>query len=193
MDKKVNIKKSFSGKGVFPYQYAFTLLIPFRNIFLSPNKLIERLDLDENHFVLEVGVGPGYFSSKIAKELPKGKLVLADIQQEMLNYAKKRMQKKKISNADYYLCNGYKFDFPRNYFDRIFLVTVIGEVENKELYFSEFYRMLKEDGILSISELAGDPDKLQPSEIKNYAFQANFKFSKFFCSNKNFTINFKKN
>lgn len=30
-------KNSFSGKGVFPPKYAFTLLIPIRNIFLSPN------------------------------------------------------------------------------------------------------------------------------------------------------------
>ena len=35
------------------------------------------------------------------------------------------------------------------------MVTVIGEVDNKEIY-----RTLKEDGILSISELVGDPDKL---------------------------------
>lgn len=52
------VKKSFSGKGVFPYQYAFTLLLPIRNIFLSPKKLIERLHLTDNNFVLEVGSGP---------------------------------------------------------------------------------------------------------------------------------------
>lgn len=38
------------------------LLFPLRNIFLSPKKLIQRLELKEDHYVLEVGSGPGYFS-----------------------------------------------------------------------------------------------------------------------------------
>ena len=67
--KEQKIKNAFSGKGVFPPKYAFTLLIPFRNIFLSPNKLIQRLDLKAEHIVLEIGPGPGYFSANTAKTL----------------------------------------------------------------------------------------------------------------------------
>lgn len=42
-------KNSFAGKGVFPPQYAFTLLLPLRNLFLSPRKLIQRLHLADDH------------------------------------------------------------------------------------------------------------------------------------------------
>jgi len=76
-------------KGVFPYQMAFTLLIPARNMFLSPKQLISRLDLKKDSEVLEVGPGPGYFSIHIAKVLTEGRLVLADIQQEMLEKQRK--------------------------------------------------------------------------------------------------------
>lgn len=186
------VKKSFSGKGVFPYQYAFTLLLPIRNIFLSPKKLIERLHLTDNNFVLEVGSGPGYFSTKIAEEIPYGKLVLADIQTEMLDIAKKRLDKRNISNAEYYLCGGRAFDLQSNYFDRIFLISVLGEVTNKDIYLSEFYRMLKQNGILSISELAGDPDKMSINEVKILAEKYNFNFSELFGTERNYTINFKK-
>ena len=186
------VKKSFSGKGVFPYQYAFTLLLPIRNIFLSPKKLIERLHLTDNNFVLEVGSGPGYFSTKIAEEIPYGKLVLADIQTEMLDIAKKRLHKRNISNAEYYLCGGHAFDLQSNYFDRIFLISVLGEVTNKDIYLSEFYRMLKQNGILSISELAGDPDKMSINEVKILAEKYNFNFSELFGTERNYTINFKK-
>jgi ubiquinone/menaquinone biosynthesis C-methylase UbiE len=192
IESKERINKSFSGKGVFPYKFAFTLLIPFRNIFLSRKELIKRLELKNDLKVLEVGPGPGYFSIKIAKEIFKGKLVLADIQQEMLDYAKKRIDKKGFNNVDYYLCNGLEFNFPDFYFDRIFLVTVIGEVENKEIYFTEFYRMLKFGGILSISEIAGDPDKMESDEIKEFAKNVGFKFYKFYGNEKNYTINFQK-
>jgi len=171
---------------------AFTLLIPLRNIFLSPKQLINRLSLAPDHQVLEVGSGPGYFSPSVAQAIPLGKLVLADIQQEMLLKAKKRLERKKIQNVNYFQCDGDHFDFPDESFDRIFLVTVIGEVENKEAYMLEFYRLLKPKGILSISELAGDPDKITSSDLKTLASKANFEPIQFFGTEKNYTLNFKK-
>lgn len=190
--KEKNINNSFSSKGVFPPKFAFTLLIPFRNIFLSPKKCIQRLDLKEDHVVLEIGPGPGYFSVDTAKALKKGKLVLLDIQQEMLDIAKKRLQKRKIENVEYILCDSVKFDFGDESFDRVFMVTVIGEIKNKENYLSEIHRILKNDGVLSISELAGDPDKLSISELKSLLLANGFKESGFFGSKFNYTMNFKK-
>ena len=190
--QKSDITKRFTSKGVFPYQYAFTLLIPLRNIFLSPRQLIKRLNLKDNINVLELGSGPGYFSAQIAKAIPNGHLALADIQQEMLDFAQKRLDKQGIKNVDYYLCDGNSFQFEDNSFDRIFMVTVIGEVENKTQYFQGFHRILKKEGILSISELAGDPDKMTIEEIKEFAHNHDFTFHELFGNEKNYTINFKK-
>jgi len=185
-------KNSFSGKGVFPPKYAFTLLIPFRNIFLSPKKLIQRLDLKENYTVLEIGPGPGYFSPYVSRILKRGRLVLLDIQQEMLDISKKRLEKRNIKNVDYKLCNGNNIDLENNYFDRVFMVTVIGEIENKSSYLKEIYRILKDDGILSISELAGDPDKMSVEELQSLVSAHGFKVCEFFGNNRNYTMNFKK-
>ena len=185
-------KNSFLGKGVFPHRYAFTLLLPFRNIFLSPKKLIQRLDLKDEHTVLEIGPGPGYFSVNTAKTLKNGKLVLLDIQKEMLDFAKKRLKKRKIENVEYILCNGVNFDLDNESFDRVFMVTVIGEIENKENYLREIHRVLKNDGMLSISESAGDPDKLSVEELKSLVSANGFKANDFFGSKFNYTMNFKK-
>jgi ubiquinone/menaquinone biosynthesis C-methylase UbiE len=182
----------FSGKGVFPPKYAFTLLIPFRNIFLSPKKLIQRLALKEGLHVLEIGPGPGYFSTHIANKLKQGRLVLLDIQQEMLDMAKKRIDKRRIQNVEYKLTDGFSFDLESNSFDRIFMVTVLGEVENKSNYLKEINRTLKNDGILSISELAGDPDKITVDELTSLVCRHGFEVSQIFGSHRNYTINFKK-
>ena len=190
--KEYKYKNSFSGKGVFPPKYAFTLLIPIRNIFLSPKKLINRLDLEDGHTVLEIGPGPGYFSVNTAKTLKNGKLVLLDIQQEMLDFAKKRLRKRKIENVEYILCNGVNFDLENESFDRVFMVTVIGEIENKRNYLREIHRVLKNDGLLSISELAGDPDKLSREELKSLVSENGFEESIFYGSRFNYTMNFKK-
>ncbi len=187
-----SVTKRLVSKGVFPYQWAFTLLIPFRNIFLSPKQLIKRLELKENDSVLELGPGPGYFSLPVAKKIIKGKLYLADIQQEMLDYAKKRLKKKNINNVEYYLCDGETFDLHSDYFDVIYMVTVLGEVENKESYIKEFYRMLKPNGIVSISELMGDPDKMSIDEIKELFEKHGFKLYNKYGTKRNFTVNFRK-
>jgi len=186
------MKKGFATKGVFPHKWAFTLLFPLRNIFLSPRKLIERLNLKENYRVLEVGPGPGYFSIPIARKVKNGKLFLADIQPEMLEYAKKRVKKRKIENVEYRLCNGTTFDFKDEFFDVIFLVTVLGEVENKESYIKEFYRMLKRDGIVSVTELAGDPDKMSIEELRVLFEKHNFFIHDQYGDKRNFTINFRR-
>lgn len=191
-NKNNSVIERFAKKGVFPYQFAFTLLIPIRNIFLSPKKLIERLELKEGDNVLEVGAGPGYFSLKVAKFLKNGRLTLADIQQEMLDIAKKRLVKRKVENANYYLCNGTKFEIEDNKFDVVYMVTVLGEIENQKEYIGEFYRMLKPNGILSISEQGGDPDKMSVEEIKELLKDFNFEFYKLYGTKNNFTINFKK-
>ena len=47
---------------------------------------------------MEVGSGPGYFSAEIAKIIPDGKLILTDIQEEMLELARKRLSRKRITN-----------------------------------------------------------------------------------------------
>lgn len=191
-DKKEDIFNRIAKKGLFPPQLAFTLLIPLRNIILSPKKLVKRLDLKKDYRVLEVGCGPGYFSPKVARAIPNGELVLTDIQREMLRKAQKRLSRKNVSNVEYHLSNGIDFPFKDNEFDCIYMVTVIGEIENQEQYVKEFLRILRPGGIVSISEQAGDPDKMSIKEVKKLFNKFNFKFDKMYGSKRNYTINFVK-
>jgi ubiquinone/menaquinone biosynthesis C-methylase UbiE len=185
-------RNSFSGKGVFPPRYAFTLLIPLRSILLSPRNLIQRLDIEENHKVLEIGPGPGYFSSHVAKKLERGRLVLLDIQQEMLDLSKKRLDKRKLENVDYSLTDGDSLDLESNDFDRVFMVAVIGEVDNKDSYLREIHRVLKDDGMLSITELAGDPDRMSIDELQSLVSAHGFEETGVFSNRFNYTVNFRK-
>lgn len=189
----MQVLKKFVQRGrVFPHQLAFTLLIPLRNIFLSPKTLIQRLALKEDYNVLEVGPGPGYFSVRVARAIPRGLLVLADIQQEMLELAEKRLTRKRISNVEYHLCNGVDFPFEGGSFDVIFMVTVLGEIGNKEQYLDECFRLLRPGSLLSISEQAGDADRMSTAEIKGLARNAGFEFEKLYGNERNYTINFRK-
>jgi hypothetical protein len=66
------------------------------------------------------------------------------------------------------------------------------EVENKDDYLREFHRLLNADGLLSFSELAGDPDKMSTQEIRTIAERVGFVFDRLYGSEWNYTINFRK-
>ena len=179
-------------KRIFPYRCAFTLLIPLRNIFLSPKQVIDRLELKDDMRVLEIGPGPGYFSVKVASALTNGSLVIADIQPEMLRLAEKRMKKRGITNVESYICDGETFNFQDECFDRIFMVAVLGEVENKSSYMMEFHRLLKRGGVLSISEQSGDPDKMTVQDLKDLGANSGLSFYRHYGGRLSYTVNFLK-
>lgn len=52
--------------------------------------------------------------------------------------------------------------------------------------------MLTTDGILSISEQAGDADKMSVEEIKDLLLDSGFEFDQLYGTKHNFTINFRK-
>ncbi|SHO53862.1 Methyltransferase domain-containing protein [Desulfopila aestuarii DSM 18488] len=110
----------------------------------------------------------------------------------MLDFARKRLVKRGLKNVEYKLTDGLNFDLESSFFDRVFMVTVIGEVENKDYYLREIHRVLKSDGILSISELAGDPDKMAIDDLKDLVCQHGFEVSHIFGTHRNYTINFTK-
>ncbi len=193
LNKVQTIYHALNTKGsVFPHEFAFTLLAPVRALTLSPKLLVSRLALRPTHRVLEVGCGPAYYSAALALAVPFGRLVLCDIQPQMLEYAKTRLGKQHITSAEFYLCNGDSFDFADNSFDRIVLVTVLGEVANQGAYLQEFHRLLSATGRVSISEGMGDADKMSRDELSKLMGQYGFVLAESFGDDDTYTMNFKK-
>jgi type 11 methyltransferase len=126
----------------------------------------------------------------LARAVPQGELVLADIQPEMLAIARRRLQKRHLANVAYHLCDGHHFPFADSSFDRIVLVTVLGEVRDHSAYLHEFARLLKDDGLLSISETAGDPDKLDQQELIALLATHGFTPVRQYGNRRNYTVNF---
>jgi hypothetical protein len=52
--------------------------------------------------------------------------------------------------------------------------------------------MLKTGGMLSISELVGDPDKMTMDEVRELARDSGFEYYKHYGNERNYTINFRK-
>lgn len=190
--KIFDVLRRLAGKGVFPHEFAWMLLNPLRNLVLSPEKLIRRMGLNEHSMVLEIGPGPGFYSAKVAQSIPQGMLHITDIQAEMLDITQRRLRNKKITNVDFKLGDGVTLPYENNQFDVVFMVTVFGEVAHKDLYLKEIYRILRSDGVLSISEQAGDSDNMTVAEIQTFVEKFGFKTDKVYGKNRTFTANFRK-
>ena len=87
------------GRGMYPHELAFLLTLPLRRMIQPPQRLAARLALFSEARVLEVSPGPGYFSPAVAARVPRGRLVLLDMQLEMLAKARRRRWKVETSTS----------------------------------------------------------------------------------------------
>src|SRR6267142_6542036 len=114
---------------IFPHQFSCLLDNPVRRFLLSPDDLADRLQLSETSRVLEVGPGSGYFSVELAKRVPRGELVLLDLQSEMLAKARRKLESLGVHNVRYMAAHASCYlECPDNYFDVALLVCVLGEI-----------------------------------------------------------------
>jgi ubiquinone/menaquinone biosynthesis C-methylase UbiE len=187
-----DVWRRFAGRGAYPYQLAFLLLLPFRRIVLSPNELVERLHLTETSRVLELGPGPGFFSLAVARHLPRGRLYLMDLQREMLNKARRRLQRSGLNNASFVQADAAALPLANDVLDVAFLVAVLGEVSDPRACLASLAPCLRPGGILSITELAGDPDALTESQAEALARAAGLQPIERFPNRGGFTANFRK-
>ncbi|ETR69555.1 MAG: type 11 methyltransferase [Candidatus Magnetoglobus multicellularis str. Araruama] len=146
------------GRGIFPHQMAWVLDLPGRWIIMSANTVAERLPVKPNARILEIGPGSGYYSVQVAKRIPNGHLTLLDIQYEMLEKSANKLKAAGITNFSTKQSDGKSLPFADGSFDLIFMVTVFGEIEERESFLFEASRVLKANGVLSITEHHPDPD-----------------------------------
>ena len=126
-----------------------------------------RLNLWSNFKLLEVGCGPGYFLRCVERWFPKCKAVGTDIEQELLEHAKKYLRKTKLVRH-----NAHNLPFSNESFDVIVSLQVIEHLEKLESFFKEANRVLRKEGLLIIStpNLNGIPARVLKNKWQGFRF-----------------------
>lgn len=65
-----------------------------------PGEVIEKLGLQRNDVVVDIGAGTGYFAFRIAAAYPQVRVFAADAQQEMVDYLQSQSSVRKLSNLE---------------------------------------------------------------------------------------------
>ncbi len=166
-------------------------LVEMDNPFTKTNRshyIIERLYLEKGMKVLDAGCGPGRVTIPIAQEVgPDGEVTAFDMQKEMLSKVKEKASIHHLTNIEYIQGELGHGKLPTNYFDRVLLVTVLGEIVNPQKALKEVYDALKPGGLLCITEVIFDPHFQTKSRVLKLAhdleFQENETFGHFLAYN----------
>jgi len=170
-------KRAHYAGSAFPHEFAFILDNPIRRLLFNPRHVIDNLALTGSEHVLELGPGPGFFSVEIARRLPGGRLELFDIQPEMLDIARRKLDRAGCRNVGFHAGEaGEGLPFPDGSFDIAFLASVLGEVLDQATCIRSLRGVLKPGGLLVFSERFPDPDRLSVQELRDLVEADDFSF-----------------
>ncbi len=138
--------------------------------------ILERLGLRPGQKVLEIGPGPGRLLLPAAKQLlPGGEAVGIDVQPAMIQRLERRAKEAGLTNLKAILGDATQPHVPEASFDVVFLCTALGEIPDRTAALTQANRALKPGGILSITEIFGDPHYQRRSVVRRLAEGVGFR------------------
>lgn len=176
-----------------PWRWVRFIDNPLRRWVQNPVKVLEQMGIHEGMRVLELGPGSGLFTLEASRRAgSSGRLYCLDIQPQLIARLKRKIERDGLENVALMVGDAAALPFADNSLDLAFLVTVFGEIPNKDEALRELYRVLCLGGILSVSEILVDPDYSLPGTIISQAHKAGFEpvqqFGNFFL----YLLNFRK-
>jgi 2-polyprenyl-3-methyl-5-hydroxy-6-metoxy-1,4-benzoquinol methylase len=137
-----------------------------REIWQKPDAVIKELSLKGTEKIADVGAGSGYFTFRLSKELPKGKVYAIDIEPEMIRYIHHKTVLKKIQNVEVIFSTPDNPNIPEDA-DLVFICDVLHHVKNKGDWLKALFSQMKNNSKLVLIEFKeGKLPEGPPEDIK---------------------------
>lgn len=127
----------------------------------------------KGHRILDIAGGTGDLAAKFSRIVgSEGHVILADINNSMLNVGRDKLTDKGIvSNIDYVQANAECLPFPDNHFDCITIAFGLRNVTDKDAALRSMYRILKPGGRLLVLEFSKPTNSLLEKAYDTYSFK----------------------
>jgi SAM-dependent methyltransferase len=115
---------------------------PARDAWQKPHEVIRALRLAPDARVADIGAGTGYFSARLARMLPKGRVYAVDLEPDMVRYLAERAEREGLRNL--YAIRGEpgRANLPEPV-DLALLVDVYHHIEDRPGYFASLKESLR--------------------------------------------------
>ena len=150
---------------------------PKRDAWQKPHEVIQALALKPDAVVVDIGSGTGYFATRFAHMVPKGRVYGVDTEPDMVKYLAERVKKEGLKNVVVLQAKPGGPNLPAKA-DLVILVDVYHHVENRERYFSQLRESLKPGGRVAIIDFRMDSPDGPPKEARIAPEQVKAEFKK---------------
>lgn len=124
----------------------------------APSKALAMLDLKENAIIADIGAGSGYYTFRLAQQLPKGRVIAVDIQPEMISYLEQEKETQGIANVSTHLGKIDHTLLPANSIDAALIVDAYHEFSHPYEMMRSLQKALRPGGRIFLLEYrAEDP------------------------------------
>jgi len=125
-----------------------------------PDLVVENMGLTATDVVADIGAGTGYFSFRIAKLVPQGKVMAVDIQPEMLQMIETRKTAESVSNIEGVRGEVDDPNLPPNSINAAIMVDAYHEFSHPYEMIKGLYDALKPGGRIFLLEYRGEDDSV---------------------------------
>jgi cyclopropane fatty-acyl-phospholipid synthase-like methyltransferase len=138
---------------------------PDRDAWQKPEEVLAALHLEPASSVADLGAGTGYFSVRLAKLIPAGKVFAADIEPDMVRYLGERAQREHLANLTPILSGADAANLPEPV-DLILVVDTYHHIGNRSQYFAKLKSSLRPNGRIAIVDFKADSPSGPPVEYR---------------------------
>jgi SAM-dependent methyltransferase len=138
---------------------------PERDAWQSPEEILDALHLKRTSSVADIGAGTGYFSVRIAKRIPEGKIFAADVEPDMVGYLGERAQREHLTNLVPVQASADAANLPEPV-DVVLVVDTYHHIGNRTQYFAKLKSSLRPAGRLAIIDFKSDSPSGPPAQYR---------------------------
>jgi SAM-dependent methyltransferase len=136
---------------------------PERDAWQKPEEILEALNLQRTSVVADIGAGTGYFSVRLAKRIPEGKIFAADIEPDMVRYLGERALREHLTNLVPVQASADAANLP-DPIDVFLVVDTYHHIGDRIQYFAKLKSSLRTGGRLVIIDFKADSPNGPPAQ-----------------------------
>jgi predicted methyltransferase len=118
---------------LFPPENLGMLEAPDRDAWQKPDQIMDALNIADRSRVADIGAGSGWFTIHLAQRVgPRGVVYAQDVQPQMLEAIRRRVQREGLRNVDVRLGTGSSPNLPQGALNAVLVVDTYPEVDVEE-------------------------------------------------------------